>query len=767
MRRFSSDSLRDVTLTALLAFAGAACGGGGGGGGSGGGAPPIQSGDSIDAPGLLSAVAGAGAVRLQWDAADLIASGRSFALFVGTQPGTLFQGAPFAVDPTGSSLERTGLTNGVRYVFGFGVESAPGVYTRVGSILRARPQAPLYVDAASSAVNPDGLTPATAFPDPISAILTAQQNGGGNVWLRGGSYAVGNLPLFAGVDLYGGFGSAFDLASIDRTLHPSVLSGALNQITLEIQGGNPGCVVDGLRIDNQGVGLIGLEADDTDVYLREVDVVGCRSRGVKLFTSVVDRVITAELVGVRSMNNGGDGLFVQGAFECDLDNCVFSGNAQEGAEFDDLVGPDGVDAGVDVRGTLFFGNGTEGLDLDLAAPPLAGPNGSTFQIAISDSRFEANRAAGLLLDVDFELVNGWAAAIELRGLTARANAAAGIALDLDWTSSAFVQRLNSSANGGDGLTITSESRPGLAVVSSSALVGNGGFGLRAALGQVPVLASHSIFAGNQAGGFASSTVLSTAASCAAWLQPNAFTNVAQRGCVTQNVAAQALFQRVPAEYLSVVGANGARPILASNGSLVVGDTVELGDDGIARTVTALSAGGEVVLAPAPTFVPTPAGLARFGFGAGVDEDYHLAPGSIASGAGMAMPGAAAVDAGVFGSPSGGAPGAEALPKPQLFRMATSSFAIGQPVTTLQTLDFGFVLGNVAPASVNASSVRVLSPAGATLAAGLSVIQGRLQLAPPAGGWPVGGNCTIEIHSTVRATDGRSLAAPVSVAFRAQ
>lgn len=755
----------DSRILLLLPVMAAACAGGGGGGGGGGGTPVVA--DSRDVPGLVSAVAGNAAVRLEWDATAVATLGGSFALFAGTDPATVLSGAPIAVDPPGSALIHGPLNNGVRYVFALALVEGPGQYRKLGAILRASPAAPIYVDVNASPNGADGLTPQTAFPDPISGVLTAQLAGGGNVWVRGGEYDVGHLPLSSGVDLYGGFGPSFDLAGVNRTQSPTVLHGAPNQIALQLSGGNPGSVVDGLTIDNQGVGLIGFEADDTDAYLRQLEVRNCTGRGIKLFTSVTDRLISAHLVGVRSEENGADGLFVQGPFELEIERSVFANNAQEGAEFDDLLGPDGVNASLEVRGSTFAGNGTEGLDVDLAATPLAGPNGSRFSIEFEQCTFEQNGAAGMLLDIDFELVTGWSADIALRGLQARANGGAGVHLDLDWQSTALVHRLLSTSNGGDGLFVTSESRPGIATVSSSALVGNGGFGLHAAQGQIPLLASHCVLAGNAAGGFASDTVRSQATSCALWLQPTGFTNVAARGSVTQNAPLQGLFARVPSEYLRVIGANGSNPLLANVGGLAVGDRVELADDGVERQITSLGGLGEANLSPAPASVPTPSGLTRFQSGSPVDEDYQLAPGSVASGAGMSMPGGAAVDAGIFGSPSGGVPGSEDLPADALFRISESLSPIAASVATNQVLQFSFQGGSLSGSTVNAGSVRVVGPAGNTLSATLSTPQGRLSLAPPPGGWPTNGLCILEVHGTVGTTDGRLLAAPLSLAFQAQ
>ena len=89
------------------------------------------------------------------------------------------------------------------------------------------------------------------------------------------------------------------------------------------------------------------------------------------------------------------------------------------------------------------------------------------------------------------------------------------------------------------------------------------------------------------------------------------------------------------------------------------------------------------------------------------------------------------------------------------------------MTVGQVLQFGFLGGTPQPASINSGSVRVLGPNGNVLPAALSSVQGKLVIAPPPGGWPTSGVSVVEIHGTLRASDGRPLAAPVAIAFRAQ
>jgi hypothetical protein len=82
----------------------------------------VDVGESVGTSGLCSVAAGNGTVRLEWNADELLAAGHSFALFAGTNPATLFQGAPIAIDPAGSVLLHSGLANGVRHSFGMAID---------------------------------------------------------------------------------------------------------------------------------------------------------------------------------------------------------------------------------------------------------------------------------------------------------------------------------------------------------------------------------------------------------------------------------------------------------------------------------------------------------------------------------------------------------------------------------------------------------------------------------------------------------------------
>ncbi|MCE9592620.1 MAG: right-handed parallel beta-helix repeat-containing protein [Planctomycetes bacterium] len=757
MRR-SSSSLFAATGTLLVLVA---CTGGVGHVASSGGA---STGTVVSADvGLVSAVAGDGVVRLDWKATDLAGAPVAVALFQSTQLGAVYSGAPIATTTGSSTWNAFGLVDGTKYFFGLALDRGIGTFEPIGAVLSARPNPPIYVRAGASSSNADGLTPSTAFPDPISAILTAQIHGAGNVWLAAGDYFDLGLPLYSRVDLYGGFAADFDLATRDPAALPTRLHGRSPLNVLTLIDGNTGSVVDGLELVGDQKGVIGFESRDTPCQLRAVKVSGMKGRGLKVSTTVEDRVIAASFVACTVDANGADGLFVQGGVDVEIEHSSFTHNVQEGVECGPLVAPSGVRLAFDVRGSQFVDNGFEGLKLNLA-PPTIPAVGAVFDVAIEGSTFERNRQkAGLLIDVDFNLIPGWRLELLVRGCLARNNQNDGVQLQLDSTSTALIHDLRSSANGGDGLQVSSQSTPSHAVVAASVLVGNRGFGLFAEGGNVPVLASHLLIAGNALGGFASTSVESSAVSTIAALQPNPFLGVRTHDCVIEADPNAPLFVRSPREYRGVDGFVAPKLVLDDLGSLTPGERVELADDGAPRTLSAVGPGTQVALAPVPDFVLLPTTLFVFAGAGGVDEDEHVVQGSVAFGAAMTPLGAPPVDAGPLGAPNVVAIARLEAGAAPLFFLARTTPRLDQALGAFDVIELEFAGGALDPSSVDAQSVRVLDAQALELGATLLTVGNELQLAPPPAGWP-SGPLLIELHATLRTLAGEPNAAPLALAY---
>ncbi|MEZ5977250.1 MAG: right-handed parallel beta-helix repeat-containing protein [Planctomycetota bacterium] len=734
----------------------ASCGGGGGGGGAAGGSKPTVPSGAIapPVPGLVSLVAGDGVVRASFVRP---AGSAQFALFAGTSGAGLFAGAPLVVDPPGEAFEVSGLANGQRLHVGVATRaSASDPWTPTGPALTARPNPPIYVDPDASAAGADGLTPATAFPDPATAFVVAA-GAGGNVWLREGDYGPTSLVVFDGLEVHGGFAAGFDLATRDPESRPTVLRGQAGSRILAVAGGGVGVVVDGLRLEGDGVATLGFDALDTPIELRSITITDCADRGMRVRGPLDGDSMEVVVANVTSNSNGADGFSAAGALELSVFASRFQGNVQEGIEIDDLLVDSGRLASLRVEGCSFAGNGAEGLDVDLAVPLTAVPPGGSFRVSFRDSVFERNALAGLLVDIDYETTPQWSAEIEVAGCVARANGGAGVALDLDSTQTSFVHRCVLAANGQAGLLVTSESAPGVTVVSASTLVGNRGGGVRAALGNVPVLVSHCVFEGNVGTGAASETVASTSASSLFWLQPGANLGLTSVG---DGVAAPGDLAQVPIAFVTATGTAAGDFDVDTPGALAVGDLVDLGLDGVGRGVLSV-VGSTVDVDPDPEPFPAPLTLAVFGRAPDVTFDHTLLPGASALGVGMTSTGGPFVDPGPLGSPDGAEPGPVGDVAGSWFRPGS---VVPAPIAPLGASDLVRVAfdRDLAPGSATASSVRAYDGVGTPLVPAIAVVAGALELSAPVGGWPA--SVRIELDRGLESVGGDALAAPVVLLF---
>ena len=754
------------SLSVLLVLPLAACGGGGKApdGGSDGPGGPIEPPGAlaITAPGITRAAPLATAVRV-----DLVlpASGFEAALFGAATKDAVFAGPPLAAALTEPFAIVEGLAPESHQFFGLGVRASPGPdgeapYVQAGAVVRVHTDEPIYVDALADPDIADGLTPATAFPDLLTALLTASAQGGGNVLVRAGTYTVGSAALLDDVDLYGGFDAAFDLAT--RGAEESVVTGGVSgQGMLVVLGQGEPNVIDGLHLDGGAQAAFGIDVSDVDAEVRGCLIERCASRGIRLRNAPGEPAREVLVAGSTSRLNGADGLSLSGAFRLQVEGSRFDSNVQEGLDCDDLIANDGDVAELFVRGCGFFGNGSQGLDGDLAPPAVPGTLGGLFDVRVVDSAFELNGAEGLLIDQDHEGVPGLRAEILVHGVRARANALEGVAVDADAESNVCVHRLASAANGSDGLWISSETNAGIAVVSASALFGNRGAGLRASLGNKPLAASHCVLAFNEEGGIDSETVTSTASSCVFYLQTSPWTGTEVEAEVVIDAALPPPFGNAPEAYALAVAESEGSLTLATDPGAFVGMSAELANDGVEREV--VQAGGTLLaVEPPPEAFLVPGAVFLFAAGAPVVEDWAPAAGSPLLGAGLAPAAGPAFDAGPFGAGAGGAPGSLAPTEPEPFRVAATTPPPTAGLGQDEQLRIAFAGGGLDPATLVPGAVEVLGPGG-LLAATVVIDAGQVLVAPPGGGWGPG-PLSVRVHGVLGAEDGRPLAASVMLFF---
>jgi len=702
-------------------------------------------------------------VRLTW---TLPGAGFEAALFRSTLAANVYAGAPIQTGLAGAGTTVAGLPNGTTQFFGLGVRPAGGgAYAPAGVVLRARPGAPIYVDAAAAAGGANGGTPGTAFPTLAAGLAAANAAGGANVWLREGTYPGSLLPLGPDVHVYGGFGAAFDLATRDPAGAGTVVQGPGGAILLDVRDSVPSAVVDGIVLDGRGLSAIGVDVSEGELELRSCTVTDFADRGIRLRNTAALEELDVQIASCRVARNGADGLSLLGPFDLRVDGSAFDSNVQEGIELDDLVALAGDTATLRVEGSRFFGNGTEGLDADLGLPvPVTGAG--DFDVDVRGCRFERNGLDGCLIDHDFESAPGYSASILIRECIARGNLQAGFHVDADGPGGVTFHRDLASANGSDGFALGSETLGGLAVASVCVAMGNGVAGMRCRTGNRTLAVSHGIVAGNRSVGVAGPTVATipvenTANSTIAHLQDVPFFLTRTQSVVVVTDPAVGVFENAPELYALATAIAGTEVTLAGAPLVDLGVPAELADDGT-RFVTQAQNAAVVSLDVAPT-ATAPALFTAFAPAPGsVDEDWALPIGSPALGAGMIPPGDAPADAGPLGAPDAGVPGRPAAVGVEPFRPVSVSPIPSTLVANDATLQL-FFDRPIAPGSVVTGVVQVVRQGGALVTVGLSTSGERLDVLPPGGGWG-GEPFNLLLHRGITAQDGTPLAAPVVVPF---
>lgn len=705
--------------------------------------------------GLVSVVPGVDRAQVTWRATAPNGTARAVAVFTAEDPSAVYLGAPRLTTPGTRTLVLEGLDVDDEHWFGLALDDG-GVWRPVGPVLSARTAAPVFVDAAAPPGG-DGRSAATPLDDLTAAVLTAFAAGGGNVWARGGRFDDTALTLPAGVDLYGGFGPGFDLASRDPLAHVTELHGRAGLPVIALESSGDVAVLDGLMLRAGAGALDGVDVDRHPFELRGLDVRGC-VRGLRLRNTLDPTPLRGLVVGSTFALQSGPGISLGGALDLLVEATLCVENGQEGLDADDLLAPDGERVALVARDSAFSHNGAEGLDVDLAGPLTGGVAGGRLEVLLDGCVADDNTLDGVLLDLEHEALPAWRSDIVVRGLIARENGGSGLHLDVDALGSAHVHRSRCEGNSLHGLHVTSESAAGLVVASACAFAGNAGAGARAELGNVGLLLSHTVLAGNQQGGLTSDGAPALATSSVAWAQDAPF--AASQSSLSLDPSAPSTFVRAPGVYLRVIDASGGTLGLEAPVVLAAGVGAEVAGDDVLRAAQTVQ-GSRVALTPfrAPR-TPTTLGLFAAGV-ASASEDWRPGAGSLLFGAGMASTGAAAVDVGPFGAPGGGAPGDEGLEHGASFvlRGMTPSNAGGVGPHDAVALTMS---GEVDPASL-VLGVAAETAAGAPLAVMPSAAGATVLVPPPNGGWPSGSR--VLLHTGLRAVDGRANVAPVAVPVR--
>ena len=682
---------------------------------------------------------------------NLPGTGFEAALFQGGSRSEVYLASPVQGPLTSSPVIVTGLTDGVDAFFGLAIRAAGGTtWTPVGTTVRTRPGAPVYVDASANPAVATGTTPATAFPNLQDGLLVAGAANGRNVWVRDGNYGAGPYALGPNVHAAGGFDGTFTLAARNAAATGTQLTGSTGQEIVSVQSGGSDGSLDGFLVDGGNTVLKGVDIVDSDVELRSLVVRRCADRGIKDVATTTPRILY--VIACTITANASDGLSSAGPLDLRLDLSRFEANGQEGIDADDLQCPDNGAVSLVATGCRFYGNVFEGLDVDLSAAPLSVGTG-TFDVRIENCSFELNGLDGLLIDQEHEFFPGFVAAIVVRGCSARANRHAGVHLDADANGTYRLERLSCTANATDGLLVTSETNAGEIMLLASWFAGNLGTGAHVASGNKVLLASHCVFAGNSGGALRGDVQTCAAANSIFLRQGTPLTTAIGAGNVTSDDSGLVFFN-APSAFTTATAVTEGTVTVTSTDGFAAGTNVVAADDGRRLFVNQVN-GSTLVLDQAPQAFFTPGALTAYA-GSNVALDLRLPPNSPALDAGIAAVGEDPPDAGPFGAAAGGVPGRIEPFAASTLSLASATPALATGVTALEPLVFTFDR-DLEESTVTSDRVVVLRD-GLPFAVNLAVSGRTLTLSPTTPGWS--GALSVRLLGGLRATDDSHLAAPL-------
>jgi len=509
----------------------------------------------------------------------------------------------------------------------------------------ATPHPVRYIRSGNSTAGANGLTPASAFPTMGAAIASSIPLGGVNLHVAEGLYPE-NLFLLPGMMVFGGFEESFD----PLTRNPDELLtqfGILFSTDLvNLRPGEALNGIDGLSLAGNGIAESCVFAEDSFSRITRCQLSGAITQGMDLRSDFLEgNVIEVLVANCLITNCNGEGLRIVGIPEIRIDNSEIRNNLNEGIESQWIYSGFDKQAKIEITRCNIFNNGDEGIDLDLAAVPPLIPGAieeSSTRVKIRNCRISGNALEGIVIDVDSTPSDSTDIRVRIDDSLINDNGATGLFLDGDAPAAFRISRCQISANGADGLLVSSIPNGSQPQVRNCNIIGNAGFG-------IATLDLCSIFATN------------------CWLEGNLLGplqadrgQIALQDSIASDFASHADFSNL--QYCLISGSNlpldlpnqsqvGIAQILASpsqytrgqilpNGNLLAdiplnltpGATVEICDDGQLRSCSLLQ-GGQYSLDPAPSIASASVAVFVWNQDQGPDEDSTPLPGTLAENGG--------------------------------------------------------------------------------------------------------------------------------------
>ncbi|MFN0057714.1 MAG: right-handed parallel beta-helix repeat-containing protein [Planctomycetota bacterium] len=568
--------------------------------------------------GLQDAVAGDGTIYLAWqdaddnnDAPDSI----RYRVYLASGPGDQqFTLPALSTQPGALSASLAGLVNGVTYFVVVRAVDTEGFEDENRVEWAATPNSVRYIDATASAIGADGLTPTTAFPTTGAAVGAAIGLGGVNFYVRGGSYTQ-NVVLFAGMCLYGGFDSSFTPELRDPLAHASVISSSFAGDVVTMLSGSELTVIDGCVLDGNHTASNGVRADDAFVRISRCEIRDNLLHGVELRSDHLSgSAIEGSVRNCAIVGSGGEGLLIAALTDLVIDNNSIRDNANEGIESQWVFAATGYDTRIEVTRNVVLRNGNEGIDLDFAEVSELDPTlsaGARLRVVVRNNLVRDNREGGINIDLDFENSDRIDFRARVEDNQVNANGVAGILVDGDAMGALRFARNAITANRGPGLVISGTPMGPWVRILNSRISGNAGAGI-VVNDHLGLELRYSLLSWNGGGALTARLAFVDASGCifasndGSVVAPSrlrysiVYEDAVPAGIGPDIVTAEPRLQHQPVFVARVVGqVAGAGVIpLASSAGFLVGDLVEVRDDGVARIVTAVGA-NSVTVSPAP------------------------------------------------------------------------------------------------------------------------------------------------------------------------
>lgn len=599
--------------------------------------------------GVSDLVAGDGVLGVGWDAAadnndapeDLV-----YRIYVAPSPGGQDFSAPDAETTPGATWhELDTLTNGTTLYVVVRAVDLEGNEDPNEREWMATPNPVRYVNVASPGINPDGLTPGTAFNNLTQAAFAVQPLAGVNLYVAQGFYGL-NVLVFPGTSVYGGFSADFDLLSRDPEARVTEVTVNSAATIFDVQDTDLLSVIDGFVVSGNQVAATGVKAEEAFVRLTNLEIRDLVNQGIELAAGTIPGTRIAGLVARCTVRRClGEGILIRGVCDLVLDNNLIVDSAFEGIESQFVLAVAGEESRLVLTRNRISGNGAEGIDLDVAEFSETDPTlsqGGEVRLILRNNEVFDNGLHGVQIDVDFEPEDGVDLRARVDDNLIRSNDGHGVLFDGDAQAFLRLSRNVISANSGHGVLL-SGARPGpWCSISHCRILGNSQSAV-ACEGLLGVEIRHCMIRGNRNGAVAAPVAYVDVVNSILIDNSSAVSVSRIRHCLLDGdplavipgpgvlEGQPAALENHPEETTFFIGTGNGTAALADTTTWFVGDTLEVLDDAVAREVTAVTS--STVSWTPPTAVESGDFVARFPSNNDVLEREGFLFGSIAIDAG--------------------------------------------------------------------------------------------------------------------------------------